>query len=209
LGVPAGGSTGSVSTNPALNDLTLANVRDGHVKYKNLKKDQLKELCATFLDHIEDLELRLEKAKCPPNTSTRNKTFELRAKLKEFKDAVFIDKNGINAMGDKPTGLTQAYWATGDRRAIPWDVINRLAEDDPCKISNGEDDVKVNATHSAVNATSIEEGDVNATSSEAKSAKQAKLVKSDKSTDLWCLSPYVPLSQEAKDKQRKVCLVNL
>jgi hypothetical protein len=38
-----------------------------------------------------------------------------------------------------------------------------------------------------------------------------KLVKLAKSTDLWCLSPYVSLSQEAKDKQkqRKVCLVNL
>jgi hypothetical protein len=39
------------------------------------------------------------------------------------------------------------------------------------------------------------------------------LVKLAKSTDLWCLSPYVPLSQEAKDKdkqkQRKVCPVYL
>jgi hypothetical protein len=34
-------------------------------------------------------------------------------------------------------------------------------------------------------------------------------VKLAKSTDLWCLLPYVPLSQEAKDKQRKVCPVNL
>jgi hypothetical protein len=55
---------GSVSTNP--DKLTLANVRDGHVRYKNLKKDQLKLLCATFFDHIKDLELRLEKAKSPP-----------------------------------------------------------------------------------------------------------------------------------------------
>jgi hypothetical protein len=61
----AGGLTGSVSTNPALNKLTLDNVMDGHVKYKNLKKDQLKEACATFLDHIKDLELRLEKTKAP------------------------------------------------------------------------------------------------------------------------------------------------
>jgi hypothetical protein len=70
----------------------------------------------------------------------------------------------------------------------------------------GEDDVR-----------GVEEGDinvkVNATSSEAKSAKLAKLVKLAKSTNLWCLSPYVPLSQEARDKdkqkQRKVCPVNL
>jgi hypothetical protein len=74
--------------------------------------------------------------------------------------------------------------------------------------SNGEDDVK-----------GVEEGNINATSSKAKlarlakSAKLAKLVKLAKSTDLWCLSPYVPLSQEAKDKdkqkQRRVCPVNL
>jgi hypothetical protein len=68
----------------------------------------------------------------------------------------------------------------------------------------------------------VEEGDVNvnATSSEAKSAKLvksaklAKLVELDKSTDLWCLLPHVPLEakdKEAKDKQkqRKVCPVNL
>jgi hypothetical protein len=51
--------------------------------------------------------------------------------------------------------------------------------------------------------------DVSATSSGAKSAKLAKLVKMAKSIDLWCLLPYVPLLQEAKDKQRKVCPVNL
>jgi hypothetical protein len=60
-----------------------------------------------------------------------------------------------------------------------------------------------------VKPTSVEEGDVNATSSKAKLAKLAKLVKLAKSTDLWCLLPYVPLLQEAKDKQRKVCPVNL
>jgi hypothetical protein len=205
----ASGWTGSVSTDP--DKLTFANARDGHVNYKNLKKDQLKELCATFLDHIEDLKLRLEKAKCPANTSTPNQTFELRAELKELKDSVFVNENGINAMGDKPASLRQAYWATGDRRAIPWVVINRLAEDDPCKTSSEEDDVKgaVSATPSAVNATSVEEDKSRATSIKVKLARLAKLVKMAKSMDLWCLLPYVPLSQEAKDKQRKVCPVNL
>jgi hypothetical protein len=54
---------------------------------------------------------------------------------------------------------------------------------------------------------------VNATSNKSKSAKLAKLVKLAKSTNLWCVSPYVPLSQEARDKdkqrQRKVCPVKL
>jgi hypothetical protein len=137
-----GGSTGSVSTDPT-HKLSLANVRDGHIKIKNLKKDQLNELCATFFDHIEDLELRLEKS------PLSNKDYELRAELKELKDAVLVDENGINAMGDKPTGsLTQAYWASGDKRAIPWDIINKFAEDNPGKTSSEEDDVK-----GAVNAT--------------------------------------------------------
>jgi hypothetical protein len=67
------------------------------------------------------------------------------------------------------------------------------------------------------NVRGVEEGDVKvkvtAASSEAKLAKLAKLVKLAKSTNLWCLSPYVPLSQEARDKdkqkQRKFCPVNL
>jgi hypothetical protein len=81
--------------------------------------------------------------------------------------------------------------------------------------SNGEDGED--------NVRGVEEGDINvkvkATSSEAKTAKLAKLaklaglVKLAKSTNLWCLSPYVPMSQEARDKdkqkQRKVCPVNL
>jgi hypothetical protein len=110
-------------------------------------------------------------------------------------------------MGDKPAGLTQAYWDTGDRRVIPWDM---LAEEDPtCKTSNGEDDIK--GVVNTANATSVKKGNVNvnASSSEAKLAKLAKLVKLTKSKDQWCLLPYVLLSQEAKDKQRKVCPVNL
>jgi hypothetical protein len=174
---------GSVSADPSLNKLTLDNVRDGKVKYKNLKKDQLQELCATLLGHIEDLELGLEKAKAPHNVSTPDKTFELRAELKELKEAVFVDESGTNAMGDKPVGLTQAYWDTGNRRVIPWDAINRLAE----AASNGEDDFK--RVVKAVNATSVKEGDPNATSSKAKLAKLAKLVKLAKSIALWCLLP--------------------
>jgi hypothetical protein len=79
----------------------------------------------------------------------------------------------------------------------------RAGHPPPSKTSNGEDNNK--RVVNAVNATSVEEGDHNAVSSEAKLAKLAKLVKLAKSTALWCLL----LSQEAKDKQRKVCPVNL
>jgi hypothetical protein len=98
-----------------------------------------------------------------------------------LKDAIFVNENGINAMGDKPAGLTQAYWATGDRRVIPWDVINRLAEDNPCETSSGEGDIKgvVSKSPSAVNVT--KEDNVSATSSKA---KLSKLVQMAKSTDL-------------------------
>jgi hypothetical protein len=40
----------------------------------------------------------------------------------------------VNGMGDVPTGsLSQAYWATGgetgNRRVVPWSVINKFVED--------------------------------------------------------------------------------
>jgi hypothetical protein len=78
-----------------------------------------------------------------------------------------------------------------------------------CRRAGGHPKTSLNAVVNAVvNATSVEEDNHN-TSSKAKSAKRARLVKLAKSTALWCLSPYVPLMQEAKDKQRKVCPVNL
>jgi hypothetical protein len=192
--------------------LTLDNVRDGKVKTKLLKKDQLQELCATLIGHIDSLELELEKNKAPHNVSTPYETFKLRAELKELKKAVFADATGTNACGDVPVGLTQEYWDTGDRQVIPWGAIHRLAaeQNGTPKTSTVEDNAKhvVNAVVNAVNATSVEEGNHN-TSSNGKSAKLAKLVKLAKSTALWCLSPYVLLLLDAKDKQSKVCPFNL
>jgi hypothetical protein len=47
------------------------------------------------------------------------------------------------------------------------DIVNRLAEENPpCETSNGEDDVK--GVVNMANATSVEEGDINATSSKVK-----------------------------------------
>jgi hypothetical protein len=97
------------------------------VKLNALKKVQLLELCNTFIGHIGRLELELEKNKAPHNVSTSNETFELRAELKELKEAVFIDATGTNACGDVPVGLTQEYWDTGNRRVISWDTIHKLA----------------------------------------------------------------------------------
>jgi hypothetical protein len=167
----------------------------------------LQELCNTLIGHIGRLEFELEKNKAPHNVSTiDDETFKLRAELKELKEAVFVDVTGTNACGDGPVGLMQVYWDTGNRTVIGWDAIHKLAAE---QTPNVEDDgAKRGVVTAVVNATSVKEDNHN-TSSKAKSAKLAKLVKLAKSTALWCLLPYIPLTQEAKDKQRKVCLVNL
>jgi hypothetical protein len=184
----------STSTHPSL-ELNLENVIDGTIKIKNLKVAELKDLCVHFYDLIEDLKVKLKKAKVPSPASVSDKAYELRAELKELKEIVLIDKDGINGMGDKPTGsLSQAYWAsgTGNRRVISWDVINKFVEDaakDVAKVNatTGEDNAgdtdKVNAT-AGEEKTSIEAKESNDTTSrEAKLAKLAKLVKLAKSTD--------------------------
>jgi hypothetical protein len=136
-----------------------------------------------------------------------------------------VNKDGINDMGDVPTGsLLQVHWATGgetgNRRVVPWSVINKFVGDNAKgaakdnATSSGEDNTKgaakVNATSSGEEKTSIKaKKSNNKTSSKAKSAKLTKLVEMAKSTDFWCLTLFVPSSQEAKAKQRKVCPVNL
>jgi hypothetical protein len=129
---------------------------------------------------------------------------ELRTELRRLKEAVFVNATGANAHGDVPVGLTQEYWDTGNRSVIGWDAIHKFAPE-----QNGtpgaSNNVVVNAMANT-NATSVEEDD---TSSKAKSVKRAKRVKLAKSTALWCLMPFTPLMQEAKDKPRKVCPVHL
>jgi hypothetical protein len=48
-------------------------------------------------------------------------------------------------------------------------------------------------------------GDAN----KAKHGTRAKLVKEAKTTDRWCPLQQVPVTQEAKTKQRMICLINL
>jgi hypothetical protein len=61
---------GSTSTNPK-HKLNLENIRDGNIKIKNLKLAELNDLCTTFYVLIEDLKVRLEKAKHPPTPPKR------------------------------------------------------------------------------------------------------------------------------------------
>jgi shikimate 5-dehydrogenase len=74
--------------------------------------------------------------------------------------------------------------------------------------SNGEVDLKdvkgVEEGDANVNATTVKENP-----NTPKSVKLAEQVKLAKSTDMWYLSPFTPLLQEARDKPRKVCPINL
>jgi hypothetical protein len=67
-------------------NLTHANIMDGSVKYKTLKKLKLQVLCGNLLDHIEDLEEKLKEAK------VEKATVEL-----ESEEDVFFVGNGTGA----------------------------------------------------------------------------------------------------------------
>jgi hypothetical protein len=115
------------------------------------------------------------------------KDLELRheKELKEAKvEEAKVKKEAAPTGDDDNDGTTTSYGEAG--------------EEDVMGVEEGDDNVNIK---------------VNATSNKSKLAKLAKLVKLAKSTSLWCLSPHVPLSQEARDKdkqrQRKVCPVNL
>jgi hypothetical protein len=110
-----------------------------------------------------------------------------------LKDAILVDENGINGIGDEPTGSLLQTWLRG-KRPIPWDVINKFVKDDAKDKTTPSGEVNVQGA-AKVKATSSEEDNVegaakvNATSSKkssskAKSAKLAKLVEMTKSMDL-------------------------
>jgi hypothetical protein len=105
---------GSVSIDP--NNLTFANVRDGILKYKNLRKSRLQLLCGNFLDHIEDLklELRLEKAKALHN-------IELRAELKELKEAVFVSNASNVELRAELRELKEAVFVSNASNTSNWE----------------------------------------------------------------------------------------
>jgi hypothetical protein len=167
--------------------LTHASIMDGSVKYKTLKKLKLQVLCGNLLEHIEDLQEELKEAKVK----------EAKVELKSEEDVFFVG-NGTGATTNREELELKEAVPTGDD-------------------NNGTGTTTSNGEEGEEEVMGVEEGDVNvkvnATSNKAKSAKLAKLVKLAKPTNLWCLSPYIPLSQEARDtqkyRQRKVCLVNL
>jgi hypothetical protein len=257
----------STGTDPDSDELTLANVKDGTIKYKTLRKDRLQLLCGTLLDHIEDYEAKfvgayvkeakakaeaigkidqiitvqraeieeLKEAVLVSNASN----VELRAELKEAKvekakvelesegDVVFFVDNGTGHRDRVPAHVApravRTALAPDGAIAILGDAVGGELELELKEAIPTGDDSNSTGTTTSIgeegeeDVMGVEEGDVNvkvnATSNEAKSSRLAKLVKLAKSTNMWCLSPHVPLSQEARDKdkqrQRKVCPVNL
>jgi hypothetical protein len=244
--------------------LTLANVKDGTIKYKTLRKDKLQLLCGTLLDHVEDYEAKfveayvkeaeakakaigkinqiitvqrakieeLKEAVLVSNTSN----VELRAELKEVKvekakvkmkseGDVFFIHNGTGHQDRvlahvAPRAVRTALTPDGAiailKDAVGGELEMELKEAIPTgNDDNGTGTTTSNGEEGEEHVMGVEVGNVkvNATSNEGKSAKLAKLVKLAKSTNMWCLSPHVPLSKEARDKdkprQRKICPVNL
>jgi hypothetical protein len=146
---------------------------------------------------LEEAKMKIEEAKVPVVTS--DEAYELRAELKELKDLVLVDNDGVNGIGDKPTGpLSQTNWATLDRKSIPWAVINEFVEDDAL----------VTAAKTSSEANNDKTSSKARLSSQGNRAKLAKLVEKAKTTDMWCLSRFVLTMQEAMAKQRKICPIN-
>jgi regulator of sigma D len=87
-------STGT-GTDP--DELTLANVKGGIIKYKTLRKNKLQLPCGTLLDHIEDHEAKVEEAKveeAKANAKAIGRIDQIitcqRAELEELKEAIFV-----------------------------------------------------------------------------------------------------------------------
>jgi hypothetical protein len=141
----------------APDDLTYANVMNGKVKNKTIRKNKLHVLCANLLDHVKDLKLQHEEPK-----------------------EVKVEKAKVDFRLEEELELKDAFFFVGDNASTNGG-------------GGGELELKETTT------TVKEDPDT------PKLVKLAKRIKLAKSTDMWCLSPLTPLSQEARDKPRKVC----
>jgi hypothetical protein len=97
-----------------------------------------------------------------------------------------------------------------DRPNIGWDAIKQLAEEqNPASPTPVADTPPVTATVGTAPVAPHAPPAGEKGTGKSNKSKLAKRVKLARSTDLWCLSPFTPVTQDAMDKTRKVCPVNL
>jgi hypothetical protein len=170
--------------------LTMIGIREmGQVKLEKLQKVRLVEAVNACLACIDLFESREDN--------------DVRSELKELKTAVYANASNWSVH----TQDTRDYL---DRPDTGWEAIHKLAAEQIATPSAATDAPPVldDAPPVAANAP------VTANAPHAPPVGENGTGESDKtrlarSTALWCLSPFTPVTQEAMDKMRKVCSVNL
>jgi hypothetical protein len=189
-----GSETDTPRSPPPLTIVGIREMGDDKVpKLQKLHKARLVEAILTCMSRIDLLESK---------DGTNNEESKVRSELRELKKAVFVNA----ANGSVPdTQDTQDYL---DRSDTGWDAIHKLAAEQngpPVTPSADAPTVTDADAPPLVEAPPVGE---NGTGENDKT-KLAMRVKLARSTALWCLSPFTPVTQEAMDKTRKVCPVNL
>jgi hypothetical protein len=144
-------------------------------KLQKLHKARLVEAILTCMSRIDLLESREDN--------------DLRSELKELKTAVYV--NASNGSVQVHTQDTQDYL---DRPDTGWDAIHKLAAEQiasPSAVAGAPP--AADAPPVAANALPAPPVEENGTG-ESDKTKLAKRVKLARSTALWCLSPFTPVT---------------
>jgi hypothetical protein len=156
--------------------------KDNAAKLQKFHKPRLIEAIVTCMARIDLLE-----------TSDDG---NVRSELRKLKADVLANASTSNAV------------VTLDRPNVGWDAINKLAEEQNPASLTAVADIPPAMAMVGTAAPHAPPLGGNGTG-ESNNSKLAKRVKVARSTDLWCLSPFAPVTQETMDKPRKVCPVNL
>jgi hypothetical protein len=178
--------------------LTVTGMREmGQARLEKLHKPRLIEgitACMALIDLLES----------GSKVSKVTEVSKIRSELKELKLAVFTNASTSTTV----CAVTQYTQDVLDRPNIGWDAIHKMAKEqnpapDTTEALNAVVDTPLPPPVTAKDGKDAPPAGENST---GELAKRVKLVRS---TDLWCLLPFVPVTQEARDKPRKVCLLNL
>jgi hypothetical protein len=124
---------------------------------------------------------------------------KVRSEPRELKTAVYV--NAANGSVQVYTQDTQDYL---DRPDTGWQAIHKLAAEQNATPRAVADVPPVADAPPNADAPPVGENGTG----ESDKTRLVKRVKLARSTALWCLSPFTPVTQEAMDKTRKVCPVN-